>query len=62
MTFPTLSIRFRGAALLALLLCLPAFAGDKPIPSVRYAPSWEDAVDEAKVLNLPIVVHRHGFY
>ncbi len=49
-------------ALFALLLCLPALAGDKPIPSVRYAPSWEDAVDEAKVLNLPIIVHRHGFY
>ena len=31
-------------------------------PSVTYARSWDAAVAEAKLLNLPIVVHSHGFY
>ena len=31
-------------------------------PQVTYAPSWEAAVEEAKLLNVPIVVHSHGFY
>jgi ElaB/YqjD/DUF883 family membrane-anchored ribosome-binding protein len=31
-------------------------------PQVKYAPSWDAAVEEAKLLNLPIVVHSHGFY
>ena len=30
-------------------------------PSVTYAPTWEAAVAEGKLLNLPIVVHSHGF-
>lgn len=30
-------------------------------PSVTYAKSWTAAVEEAKMLNLPIVVHSHGF-
>jgi len=29
---------------------------------VRWAPSWSDALTEARVLNLPVVVHRHGFF
>lgn len=37
-------------------------AGDKPEASVTYAKSWEAAVEEAKLLNVPIVVHSHGFY
>jgi hypothetical protein len=52
-------------------LCAAAFAfaaaivtagNDKPEPSVAYARTWEAAVDEAKFLNVPIVVHSHGFY
>ena len=42
-----------------------ALAGGKsaePVSSVRLAKSWEAAVEEAKTLNLPIVVHNHGFY
>jgi hypothetical protein len=31
-------------------------------PQVKYAPSWDAAVEEAKLLNMPIVVHSHGFY
>ena len=30
--------------------------------TVTFATSWEKAVEEAKLLNLPIVVHSHGFY
>ena len=44
-------------------LGLAAAAGDpKPEPAPRWAPSWDAAVEEARALNLPIVVHRHGFY
>ncbi len=31
-------------------------------PTVTFAKTWEAAVEEAKLLNLPIVVHSHGFY
>ena len=50
--------------MLALLtLALPAVAAPKkPHPSPKWAPSWSDAVEEARALNLPIVVHRHGFF
>ncbi len=59
--------RFAPAALLAAALLAIAFipavlAGGKPAPSVSYAKSWDAAVEEAKLLNLPIVVHSHGFY
>lgn len=41
-----------------------AIAGgkDEPKPSVKYARSWEAAIEEAKALNVPMVVHSHGFY
>jgi hypothetical protein len=41
-----------------------AGAGEKfePDPQVKYAASWDAAVEEAKLLNCPIVVHSHGFY
>ncbi len=42
------------------LLCLLAVAAGKPGP--KWALSWSDAVDEARALNVPIVIHRHGFY
>jgi hypothetical protein len=40
-----------------------AIAGGKeePKPSVRYARNWGDAVAEAKELNVPLVIHSHGF-
>jgi hypothetical protein len=31
-------------------------------PTVTFAKTWDAAVAEAKLLNLPIVVHSHGFY
>jgi hypothetical protein len=31
-------------------------------PTVTFARTWEEAVAEAKMLHLPMVVHSHGFY
>lgn len=50
-----------------VVLAGPSFAqkarrGEQPKPSVTYARSWDAAVEEAKLLNVPIVVHSHGFY
>lgn len=39
-----------------------AAGSSKPEPSVTYATSWAAAVREAKLMNVPIVVHSHGFY
>jgi hypothetical protein len=49
-------------ALSLALLATAAFAGPKVKDSVTYAKSWEAAVAEAKMLNVPLVVHSHGFY
>jgi len=54
-------MRPRAALLLALAAGLAA-AAEAPGPSVRYASSWDEAVAEARALNLPLIVHRHGFY
>ncbi|MCK6461903.1 MAG: hypothetical protein L6Q95_18640 [Planctomycetes bacterium] len=56
--------RFLSAAALALAATLVTAGGgkEKPEPSVTYARSWDAAVEEAKLLNVPIVVHSHGFY
>ena len=48
--------------LAAALLASVSLAGPKVKPSVNYAKSWDAAVAEAKMLNIPIVVHNHGFY
>ncbi len=34
---------------------------DKPKPTVTFATSWDAAVAEAKLLNVPIVLHSHGY-
>lgn len=31
-------------------------------PTVDFAKTWDSAIEEAKLLNVPIVVHDHGFY
>ncbi len=31
-------------------------------PTVKFARTWDKAIAEAKLLNVPIVVHSHGFY
>lgn len=51
-------IRIAGVIAIAATL---GSAKPKIKPSVTYAKSWEAAVAEAKMLNLPIVVHCHGF-
>ena len=33
-----------------------------PKATVEFAASWKDALEEGKVLGVPIVVHSHGFY
>lgn len=30
--------------------------------TVAFATTWEAAVEEARLLNVPIVLHSHGFY
>jgi hypothetical protein len=63
-----LSTWLRGGWVVALACAAVATrgatAGEKVDldPQVTYAPSWEAAVEEAKLLNVPIVVHSHGFY
>jgi hypothetical protein len=43
------------------LLASASLAGPKVKDSVNYATSWDAAVAEAKLLNIPLVVHSHGF-
>ena len=31
-------------------------------PTVKFARTWDKAKAEAQLLNVPIVVHSHGFY
>lgn len=49
------------AFVVTALLAGVAFAGP-PRVGLRYARSWDRAVEDARALNVPIVVHRHGFY
>ena len=53
---------FAAAALIALMAPAQAGAPPKPVDSVHLARTWEAAVEEAKALNVPLVVHSHGFY
>ncbi len=54
--------RLTFAALVVALAAAPGIAKKPKIEeSVTYAKTWEAAVEEAKLLNLPIVVHCHGF-
>ena len=55
-----------GILMLTLLLTLgaspEAHAKDPDVePCVTFAKTWEAAVEEAKLLNVPIVVHSHGW-
>ncbi len=54
--------RLTLVAAAVLVFATAAMAGDKPDPTVNFAKTWEAAVEEAKTLNIPIVVHSHGFY
>jgi len=56
------NMRVRIAIVMA---CLAVAAAGKPKSmgaGVRWAASWDAAVEEARALNLPLIVHRHGFY
>ena len=46
----------------ALVLLLAAAVHAKPKAAPEWMASWSDALTEGRALNLPIVVHRHGFY
>lgn len=39
-----------------------ALGKDEVKPFIKCPKTWDAAVAEAKQLNLPIVVHSHGFY
>ena len=52
---------FLTAVALAAIAGMGA-AKPKIKPSVTYATSWDAAIEEGKRLNLPVVVHSHGFY
>ncbi len=45
----------------AAALVVSAGKSTQPDPSVNFAKSWDAAVEEAKLLNVPIVAHSHGF-
>ena len=53
-----------GAIAGAAMLAMDAGAAGKAKlkPTVTFARTWDAAVEEAKLLNVPIVVHSHGFY
>ncbi len=57
-----MATRLSFALAAVALLAVSASAGKDVKPSVIYAKSWDAAVEEAKLLKLPIVVHSHGFY
>ena len=48
-------------AVVGVVAAAVAAGKNDPDPSVAYAKSWDAAVAEAKLLNVPIVVHSHGF-
>jgi len=52
---------FPIGAMVAVAAAIAFARGDEPKPSVSYATSWKAALAEAKLLNLPIVLHSHGF-
>ncbi len=52
----------RFALISAALALLIGGAGAGTKQFIRWAASWEDAITEARAINMPIVVHRHGFY
>jgi hypothetical protein len=46
----------------AVFCLLSVAAAGKEKEGLRWAPTWEAAVEEARARNVPIVIHRHGFY
>jgi hypothetical protein len=52
--------KITAAAFLTFVAAV-GYAKPKIEDCVNFAPTWEAAVEEAKLLNVPIVVHNHGF-
>lgn len=50
------------AALVVTVAGIASAGKDDVKPFISCPKSWEAAVEEGKALNLPIVVHSHGFY
>ena len=50
------------AAVVAAAASLAVAKKDEPKAFIHGPKTWEAAVAEGKALNLPIVVHSHGFY
>ena len=48
--------------LVAVVSALPAQKKPRIKPCVPLARTWDAAVEEARLLNVPLVVHSHGFY
>lgn len=51
-------------AILLLFASVVVAAADKkpePVNCVRLAKTWDAALEEAKICNVPIIVHSHGF-
>jgi hypothetical protein len=58
-------MRIASFAVLVVLVSVVATARaghDEPKECVRLARTWDAAVQEAQLRNVPIVVHSHGFY
>ena len=53
-----LALALSFAAAIAVAKEKPA----KPVAAPDFVPDWNAAIEEAKATNLPLVVHRHGFY
>ena len=50
------------AAVAVVVAGVSATAKDDIKPFIHCPKTWEKAIEEGKALNLPIVVHSHGFY
>lgn len=55
-------MKLRLAVVLACLAVAAAGKPKSPAAGVKWATTWAAAVEEARALNLPLIVHRHGFY
>jgi hypothetical protein len=54
---------FAVSVLAAAIAAGTALAGkDEVKPSVTFAKTWDLGVAEAKSLNVPLVVHNHGWH
>ena len=61
--FRPFQVAVGALAAACLVAAAAAHAGKDEIkPTVKIPKTWEAAIAEGKLLNLPVVVHSHGFY